>query len=125
MTWPKTGVTHYHVQLGLPDKGRAIKGLVVCRDLFRVFGPVKGLALGCYQPSPGGMNRIKLKSKMHNHLRVINTISLIWNILFIEIDLIFYAYYHLVKSDNNILLNVIILSNKFLVHIHIRTTGLK
>ena len=30
MTSPKTGATHYHVQLGLSDKGRAIKGLVVC-----------------------------------------------------------------------------------------------
>ena len=30
MPWPKTGATQYHVQLGLPDKGRAIKGLVVC-----------------------------------------------------------------------------------------------
>ena len=33
----KTGATHYHAQLGLPDKGRAIKGLVVC--------------YGCYQSS--------------------------------------------------------------------------
>ncbi len=32
MPWPQTGVTHYHAQLGLPDKGRAIKGLVVCND---------------------------------------------------------------------------------------------
>ena len=31
MPWlQKTGTTHYHAQLGLPDKGRAIKGLVVC-----------------------------------------------------------------------------------------------
>ena len=29
MTWPKTGATHYHAQLGIPDKGRAIKELVV------------------------------------------------------------------------------------------------
>ena len=26
----KTGETHYHVQLGPTDKGRTIKGLVVC-----------------------------------------------------------------------------------------------
>ena len=32
MPWSKTGVTHYHAQLGLPDKGRAIKGLVVLGD---------------------------------------------------------------------------------------------
>ena len=30
MPWPKTGATEYHAQLGLLDKGRAIKGLVVC-----------------------------------------------------------------------------------------------
>ena len=29
MTWPKTGATHFHAQLGIPDKGRAIKELVV------------------------------------------------------------------------------------------------
>ena len=38
MPWPQTGSTHYHAQLGLPDKGRAIKGLVICNS--------------CYQPSP-------------------------------------------------------------------------
>ena len=39
MPWPKTGATQYHAQLELPDKGRAIKGLVVCNiwDL----GPAK------------------------------------------------------------------------------------
>ncbi len=30
MPWPKTGATIYQAQLGLPDNGRAIKGLVVC-----------------------------------------------------------------------------------------------
>ena len=30
MSLLKTGTTHYHAQLGLPDKGRAIKGLVDC-----------------------------------------------------------------------------------------------
>ena len=30
MPWPQTGTTHYHAQFGLPDKGRAIKGLIVC-----------------------------------------------------------------------------------------------
>ena len=29
MPWPKTVATQYHAQLGLPDKGHAIKGLVV------------------------------------------------------------------------------------------------
>ena len=53
MPWPQTGSTQYHAQLGLPDKGRAIKELVVCnnRDL-EPFALLNGLALGCYQPSP-------------------------------------------------------------------------
>ena len=53
MPWPQTGATQYHAQLGLPDKGRAIKGLVVCnnRDL-ESLDLLNGLALGCYQPSP-------------------------------------------------------------------------
>ena len=53
MPWPKTGTTQYHAQLGYPDKGRAIKGLVVCNNWD--LGPLEllnGLALGCYQPSP-------------------------------------------------------------------------
>ena len=29
MPWPKTGASHYHAQIGLPDKGYAIKVLVV------------------------------------------------------------------------------------------------
>ena len=32
MPWPKTGATQYHAQLGLPNKGRVIKGLVVYND---------------------------------------------------------------------------------------------
>ncbi len=50
MTWPQTGATQYNAQLGLPDKGLAIKGLVVCNYWDRE--PWDGLALGCYQPSP-------------------------------------------------------------------------
>ncbi len=50
MPWPKTGATQYHAQLGLPDIGRAIKGLVVCNSW--ELEPFDGLALGCYQPSP-------------------------------------------------------------------------
>ncbi len=53
MPWLQTGATQYHAQLGLPDKGRAIKGLVVCNywDL-EPYDLPNGLALGCYQPSP-------------------------------------------------------------------------
>ncbi len=52
MPWPKTGATQYHAQLGLPDKGRAIKGLVVCNSWdLEPWDLQNGLALGCYQPS--------------------------------------------------------------------------
>ncbi len=53
MPWPKTGATQYHTQLGLSDKDRAIKRLVVCnnRDL-EPLDLLIGLAIGCYQPSP-------------------------------------------------------------------------
>ncbi len=30
MPWLQTCATHYHAQLGLPDKGRSINDLVVC-----------------------------------------------------------------------------------------------
>ncbi len=30
MPWPLTGAIHYHAQVGLADKGRAIEVLVVC-----------------------------------------------------------------------------------------------
>ena len=36
MPWPKTDVTHYHAQLGPSDKGRTIKGLVVCWSMARI-----------------------------------------------------------------------------------------
>ncbi len=32
MPWPQTGATQYLAQLGLPEKGRAIKGFVVCNS---------------------------------------------------------------------------------------------
>ncbi len=53
MTWPLTDATLYHAQLGLPDKGRTIKGLVVCNDWdLDPLDLLNGLALGFYQPSP-------------------------------------------------------------------------
>ncbi len=51
MPWPKTGAIH-HAELGLPDKVRAIKGLVVCNNWdLEPLDLLNGLALGCYQPS--------------------------------------------------------------------------
>ncbi len=51
MPWPKTGATHYHVQLGLLDKGYVINGLVVFNDWdLEPLDLLNGLALGCYQP---------------------------------------------------------------------------
>ncbi len=53
MYWPQTGATHYHAQLGLPDKGRVINGLVVCNSWdLEPQDLLNGLALGFYQPSP-------------------------------------------------------------------------
>ena len=53
MPWPQTGATQRHAQLGLPDKGRAIKGLVVCNNWdLEPLDILNGLALGCYQSSP-------------------------------------------------------------------------
>ncbi len=49
----KIGVTQYHAQLGLPDKGRAIKGLVVSDNWdLQSLDLLNRLAIGCYQPSP-------------------------------------------------------------------------
>jgi len=54
MPWPQTGATQYHAQLGLPDKGRAIKGLLVCNNWdLKPLDLLNGLALlDCYQPCP-------------------------------------------------------------------------
>ncbi len=53
MPWPQTGAIQYHVQLGLPDKRRAIRGLVVCNSWDpEPWDLLNGLAPGCYQPSP-------------------------------------------------------------------------
>ena len=48
MSWPQTVVTQYHTQLGLPDNGRAIEGLVDCNcwDL-EPSDLLNDLALGC------------------------------------------------------------------------------
>ncbi len=53
MPWSQTGATQYHAQLELPEKGLAIKGLVVCNNWdLEPLDLLNGLALGCYQPSP-------------------------------------------------------------------------
>ncbi len=53
MPWPKTGATSKHAELGLPDKDRAIKGMVVCNSCnLEQFDLLNGLALDCYLPSP-------------------------------------------------------------------------
>ena len=42
MPWTKTGATNYHSQLGFPDKGRAIKVIVVCNSCdISSFAPAK------------------------------------------------------------------------------------
>ncbi len=50
MPWPQTGATQYH---GLPDKGHAIKGLVVCINWdLEPLDLLNGLSLECYRPFP-------------------------------------------------------------------------
>ena len=52
MPRPQTGATQYHARSELPDKGRAIKGLVVCNDLdLEPLDLCNSLALGCYRLS--------------------------------------------------------------------------
>ena len=45
MHWLKTGATHYHAQLGLPNKDRAIKELGVTGRLDRREGFISTLLL--------------------------------------------------------------------------------
>ena len=53
MPWSPTGDTQYQAQLGLSDKVRAIKWLVVCNDWdLEPLDLLNSLALGCYQASP-------------------------------------------------------------------------
>ena len=52
MPWPQTDAIQYHAKSGLPDKGRAIKGFIVCNDLeLEPLDLMNGLALGWYQVS--------------------------------------------------------------------------
>ncbi len=63
MPLPKTGASYYREHLGLPDKGSAIKELVVCNswDLEPV-DLLNGLALGlCFIICPLGVNECKKK----------------------------------------------------------------
>ena len=47
MPWPQTGSTQYHAQLGLPHKGRAIKGFVIYNNwVLQPLDLLNGLALG-------------------------------------------------------------------------------
>ncbi len=51
MPWPQTGATQYHAQLGFIDKGREIKGLVVCYNCdLEPLDLIDDLDLGCYKP---------------------------------------------------------------------------
>ena len=54
--WPQTGATQYHARLGLPDKGRAIRGLVVLGST--AFGPDKRSGPRLLSTVTSGINRI-------------------------------------------------------------------
>ncbi len=47
--WPTTGATHYNAQIGLPYKGHASKGLVVCKYGWDLYN---GLAIYFFQQFP-------------------------------------------------------------------------
>ena len=65
MPWPKTGTTYYNAQLGLLDKDRAFKRLVVCNSCdVSTFGPAKRFDLKLILTFPLGTNRIKKLSLM-------------------------------------------------------------
>ncbi len=56
-------------KLGLPDKSRAIKGMVICNIIIWDLEPLdllNGLALGCHQPSPQVL--IVYSKEMNEHL---------------------------------------------------------
>ncbi len=53
MPWIQTGAIQYHAHIGLPDKGHAIKELVVCNNWdLEPLDLLHGLALVCYQLYP-------------------------------------------------------------------------
>ncbi len=61
MPWSQTGATQYHALFGLPDKGRAIKWLVVCLLGPRAFRPPKRFNLEATQPKACMFNTELLK----------------------------------------------------------------
>ncbi len=85
MPQPETGATQYHAQLGLPDKGHAIKRLVVCNNWDREpFDLPNGLALGCYQPSPeveGLVPRNAFDLKLVTHVFFLNDLNYIYKVI--------------------------------------------
>ncbi len=54
MSWPQIGTTQYRAQLGLQDKGRAIKGLVGYNNWD--FGPAKRSGPRLLSNIPWGIN---------------------------------------------------------------------
>ncbi len=69
MPWHQIGATQYHAQLGLPDKGRAIKLLVVFNNWdLAPLDLISGLALGCFQPSHEVCIGIKVDQDDQNDL---------------------------------------------------------
>ncbi len=65
MPWPKTGATQYHAQLGLPEKGRAIKGLVI-----QSLEPAKRSGPSLLTTVPRGMTRNGLEYRKYVKLKL-------------------------------------------------------
>ncbi len=68
MSWSQTGATHYHAELGLPDKGCAIKGwlsAILC-GLDQRRGWVLGLAQGTWDWFIVVVVRMAIELMYHN-----------------------------------------------------------
>ena len=76
MPWPQTGAIQYHAKLGLPNKGRTIKWLIIWNDCdLEPLDLLYSLAQGYYQPCPWVMNRTP-------YLKYLNSKSSLQSILF-------------------------------------------
>ncbi len=66
MPWAQAGATHYHARLGLPDKSRAIKWLVICYEVWICSldkREVRSLVPCCGQKS-------SITSKSHRYIQI-------------------------------------------------------
>ncbi len=74
LTRSVTDLVQYHAQLGLHDKGRAIKGLVVCNDWdLEPLDLLNGMALGCLV---GDVFESRLNTSSNSMLTMVHTAAM-------------------------------------------------